>query len=85
MPYVGQPPPMALGWYVFLNPTDLDATGSGILPRQWLNPLRSRQNGRHFADDIFKGIVLNENVLSPIKISLWFVPMGPINNFPALV
>ena len=50
-----------------------------------LNTLRPRQNGRHFADDIFKCIFLNENVSIAIKISLKFVPNGPINNIPALV
>ena len=50
-----------------------------------VNTLRPRQNGRHFADDIFKWIFLNENVWIPIKISLKFVPQGPINNIPALV
>ena len=49
------------------------------------NSLRPRQNGRHFADDICKCIFLNENVWIPIKISLKFVPKGPINNIPALV
>ena len=50
-----------------------------------LNTLRPRQNGRHFADDIFNGIFLNENVWIPIKFSLKFVPKGQINNIPALV
>ena len=50
-----------------------------------LNTLRPRQNGRHFADDIFKCIFLNEDVWISIKISLKFVPKGPINNIPALV
>ena len=50
-----------------------------------VNTLRLRQNGRHFADDIFKCIFLHENVWIPIKISLKFVPKGPINNIPALV
>ena len=50
-----------------------------------LNSLRPRQNGRHFADDTFKRIFLNENVLISIKISLKFVPKGPIDNIPALV
>ena len=50
-----------------------------------LNTLRQRQNGRHFPDDIFKCISLNENVWIAIKISLNFVPRGPINNIPALV
>ena len=50
-----------------------------------INTLRPRQNGRHFADDIFKCIFLNQNVWIPIKISLKFVPKGPINNIPSLV
>ena len=49
------------------------------------NSLRPRQNGRHFADDIFIYIFLNENIWISIKISLKFVPKGPINNIPALV
>ena len=49
------------------------------------NTLRPRQNGRHFADDIFKCIFLNENVWIPLKTSLAFVPKGPINNIPTLV
>ena len=52
---------------------------------QWVNTLRPRQNGRHFADDIFKCIFLNVNVWMPIKISLKLFPQGPINNIPALV
>ena len=55
------------------------------LLRSWLfNTLRPRQNERYFAD-IFKCIFLNENVWIPIKMSLKFVPKGPINNIPALV
>ena len=50
-----------------------------------LNSLRPRPNGRHFADDIFKRIFLNENGGISIKISLKFVHKGPINNTPALV
>ena len=38
-----------------------------------------------FADYIFKLILLNENVRISIKISLEFVPWGPIINIPALV
>ena len=48
------------------------------------NTLRPRQNGRHFADDMFKCIFLNENVWIPSEISLKFVPKGSINNNPAL-
>ena len=50
-----------------------------------LNTLRSRQDGRRFPDDTFERIFLNENVIILIKISLKFVPYGPINNIPALV
>ena len=50
-----------------------------------VNTLRPRQNGRHFTDDIFNSIFLNENVLTLIKISPKFVPKGLINNIPALV
>ena len=44
-----------------------------------------QQNGRYFPDDIFKCIFLNENVWIPVKISLKYVPKGPINNIPASV
>ena len=47
--------------------------------------LRPRQNGRHFADDVFKCIFLNGNLWISIKISLKFVPDCQINNIPALV
>ena len=49
------------------------------------NTLRPRQDGRHFPDDIFNCISLKEIVKISIKISLKFVPKGPINNIPALV
>ena len=51
---------------------------------QSFNTLRPRQNGRHFADDVFKCIFLNKNVWIPIKISLKFVPNCSINNIPSL-
>ena len=51
----------------------------------FINTLRPRQNGRHFADDIFKCIFFNENVWISLKIVLKFVLKGPINNIPALV
>ena len=49
-----------------------------------VNTLRPRQNGRHFPDNIFKCIFLNENVWISIKIPVKYVPKGPINNIPAL-
>ena len=50
-----------------------------------INILRPRQNGCHLQDNIFRCIVLNENVWILIKTSLKFVPKGPINNIPSLV
>ena len=55
------------------------------LPRGRTFTLRPKQNGRHFPDDNFKCIFLNKNLWNSIKISLKFVPKGPINNIPALV
>ena len=49
------------------------------------NTLIPRQNGRHFPDDIFKCIFLNESIWISIEISLKFVPKGQTNNIPALV
>ena len=41
------------------------------------------QNGHHYADDIFRCILVNEMFCILIKISLKFVPEGQINNYPA--
>ena len=43
------------------------------------------QNGRHFADGIFRCIFMNEKFCILIEISLKFVPKSPIDNNPALV
>ena len=51
----------------------------------FFNTLRPRQNGRHFADDIFKCIFVNENAWIALKILLKFAPKVRINNIPALV
>ena len=50
-----------------------------------LNTLRPRQDGRHFPDNVFKSIFMNENAWISIKIPLKFVAKGPINKIPALV
>ena len=47
----------------------------------FVNTLRPRQNGRHFAVDIFKYIILNQNAWMSLKISL----KVQITNIPALV
>ena len=56
----------------------------GVTRPQWVNTLRPRQHGRHFADH-FRRIFLNKNVRISINISLRFVPKGSINNIPPLV
>ena len=56
-----------------------------LLHCQVINTLRPKQYGRHFADDTFNCIFLNEQVRISIEISLKFVPEGTNNNNPALV
>ena len=53
--------------------------------QKFVETLGLGQNGRHFPDDIFKCILLNENIWISIEISLKFVLRGPFNNIPALV
>ena len=45
------------------------------------NALRPRQNGRHFPDDIYKYIFLNENIWILIKISLISFPRVELTIF----
>ena len=76
--------------HAFIEKVGIDGKRpQGLLNRCWkntfLNTLRPRQNGRYFADDIFKCIFLNENDRISIKISLKFFPKGRINNIPPLV
>ena len=47
--------------------------------------MRPRQNGRHFPDDIFKRIFLNDNIRISIDISLNSVTYGLIDYKSALV
>ena len=51
----------------------------------YLNSSPPAQYGRHFADDIFVCIFLNENLCILIKISLKFVLKDPMDNNPVLV
>ena len=83
------------GAYRLIKPRCMNSLAPGHGPcgcNHWLvnfqthiNTLRPRQNGRHFADDTFNRLFVNENVRISIKFSLKFVPKGPINNIPALV
>ena len=43
------------------------------------------QNGRRFADDVFRCILVNEMFCISIKISLKFICEDPIGNNPALI
>ena len=56
-----------------------------VLTSLCVSTLRSRRNGCHFADDLFKSIFLNENIWILIEISRKFVSKGQINNISALV
>ena len=53
--------------------------------RQQYNSSSRGQNVRHFADDIFRCILVNKTFCILIKISQKFAPKGPIDNNPALV
>ena len=81
-------------WQTYVSPAPsklnnlgfhVQETHSGPCLCTFINTLRPRQNRRHFANDIFKRIFFDENVWISIRISLKFVPKGPINNIPALV
>ena len=50
-----------------------------------INSLAPGQDGRHFADDIFRSILMNEKLCVLIKISMKFIRKGPIDNNPVLV
>ena len=50
-----------------------------------INPFSPGQNDRHFADDIFRCIFMNEKSWISIEIELKFVPQGAIDNNSALV
>ena len=82
-------------WNVFISFEELPRRTRHSLVTVWtgtpawhwcpMNKFRLRQNGRHLTDDLFKCIFLNENVWISIKVSLHFVPQGPIDDIPALV
>ena len=50
----------------------------------FLNALRPRQYGRHFADDIFKDISLNENLQGLTTTALKCIPYDLISSMAAL-
>ena len=75
-------------WYIWwIHFTNIIRSNS-IDTRAYLrsiNTLRPRQNVRHFPDDIFKCVFMNDNVWNLLHISLKFFPRVRINNIPALV
>ena len=62
---------------------DMGCTESGTLVHQF-NTLRPRQDGRHFADDIFKCIFLMK-MLEFRLLFHWSLFPRAINNIPAMV
>ena len=66
----------------FFNTLDRTQKQSGL---REINTFRPTWNSRHLADDIMKRVFLNGNVWISIRISLKFLPKGPINNITALV
>ena len=56
-----------------------------LLRLQCVNSSPLAQNGCLFTDDTFRCIFVNEKLCILVKISLTFVPKGPIDNNPALV
>ena len=70
----------SMAWYKNTSTQAVDnVTAKGI------NSSHPGQNGRHFTNDTFRYIFVNEKFCILIKISLKFVPMGPIDNNQALV
>ena len=56
-----------------------------IFGKVTFNTLNPKQNDRHFADDLSKCILLNENIWISINFSLKFVAKCQIDNIPSLV
>ena len=54
-------------------------------PSAYINTLKMRQSDRHFADNVFKCISLNENLRNVIQVSLKFVRKIRNRNKPVLV
>ena len=72
--------------HIYCYVKDIVCKMSAILFRpQCVNSSPLGQNDRHFADDVFSCIFVNEKFCILIKISLKFVAKGPIDNNPALV
>ena len=72
-----------VGMVHFYGVTEIYALAPGWF--EWNFNISPGHNGRHFSDDIFRCIFVNEKFSIVIKIPLKFVPKGPSGNNPALV
>ena len=57
----------------------------GVIQYQYMLHSTHRPHGQNGPDDIFKRIFMNEKLRILIKISLKFVPKGPMDNNLVLV
>ena len=71
---------LSLGWNILLSVVEQSEAVSVHLAKKVWDKMDAISQ-----TTFLKCIYLNENVWIPIKISLKFVPKGPINNVPALV
>ena len=70
------------------NPIEQNVRPVNFRYRTVLETINSSNHGQHgwyYPDDIFKCIFMNEKFCILIRISLKFVPKGPIKNIPVLV
>ena len=77
---------MVNGWRAYTH-IYVTAPFCALSKCQWIDRAMDQlgENGRHLANDTFKSIFLNENILTSVSMSPKFVPQGQINNIPALV
>ena len=79
---------MIIEWSLVIGPQRFFIP-TAMIPISWIMLIMLTHWGRDEMNNIsqttFKRIFFNENVLISIKISLKFVPNGPIDNIPALV
>ena len=81
------PPKLGFGWVITSHSKPclcncLSKSSSQLIS---VNSSSPGQNGRHFTDNIFKCIFVNEKTCILIRISLKFVPQGLIDNKSTLV
>ena len=69
---------------VFTGQTRMLVPLSRVLFCSNFDTFRPTENGGHFPDDTFMCIFLNENAWISIKISVQFIPKGPISKIPVL-